>query len=64
MSIAICHPNMIIAIEIKNHGGFTSSISEKLVERHPHIYGDIEVNNEEEVKLNWEKIKLKKLAWS
>ena len=40
-------------------GDVASSISEKLVERHPHIYGDIEVNNEEEVKLNWEKIKLK-----
>ena len=35
------------------------SISEKLIERHPHIYGDIEVKNEEEVKQNWEKIKLK-----
>ena len=40
-------------------GDVASSISEKLVERHPHIYGDIKVNNEEEVKLNWEKIKLK-----
>lgn len=35
------------------------SISDKLIERHPHIYGDIEVKNEEEVKQNWEKIKLK-----
>src|SRR5689334_19284029 len=34
-------------------------ISEKLIVRHPHIYGDIKVNNEEDVKRNWEKIKLK-----
>ena len=35
------------------------AISEKLINRHPHIYGDIEVANEEEVKQNWEKLKLK-----
>ncbi len=34
-------------------------ICDKLIERHPHIYGDVEVQNEEEVKANWEKIKLK-----
>ncbi len=34
-------------------------ICEKLVVRHPHIYGDVTVNNEEDVKQNWEKIKLK-----
>ena len=37
----------------------TNSICEKLIERHPHIYGDVEVANEEEVKQNWEKLKLK-----
>ena len=31
----------------------------KLVERHPHIYGDVQVNNEQDVKDNWEKIKVK-----
>ncbi|RBW56371.1 nucleoside triphosphate pyrophosphohydrolase [Tenacibaculum sp. E3R01] len=36
-----------------------NSISDKLINRHPHIYGDIKVNNEEEVKQNWEKLKLK-----
>ncbi|CAL2102931.1 Nucleoside triphosphate pyrophosphohydrolase MazG [Tenacibaculum sp. 190130A14a] len=36
-----------------------NSISDKLVDRHPHIYGDVEVANEEEVKQNWEKLKLK-----
>jgi XTP/dITP diphosphohydrolase len=36
-----------------------SSICEKLIARHPHIYGDIKVNNEEDVKRNWEKLKLK-----
>jgi XTP/dITP diphosphohydrolase len=34
-------------------------ICEKLIHRHPHIYGDVEVANEEEVKQNWEKLKLK-----
>ena len=34
-------------------------ICNKLIKRHPHIYGDVEVNNEEEVKQNWEKLKLK-----
>jgi len=36
-----------------------NGICEKLIVRHPHIYGDVKVDNEEEVKLNWEKIKLK-----
>lgn len=35
------------------------SISDKLIFRHPHIYGDVEVSSEEEVKQNWEKLKLK-----
>ncbi len=34
-------------------------VCNKLVERHPHIYGDLQVNGEEEVKQNWEQIKLK-----
>ncbi|MDI3322048.1 nucleoside triphosphate pyrophosphohydrolase [Pinibacter soli] len=34
-------------------------ISEKLIFRHPHIYGDVQVNDEEDVKRNWEKLKLK-----
>lgn len=36
-----------------------NGVCEKLVNRHPHIYGDIEVENEEDVKRNWEQIKLK-----
>lgn len=36
-----------------------NAISDKLIERHPHIYGNIEVKDEEEVKQNWEKLKLK-----
>jgi len=35
------------------------NISEKLIFRHPHIYGDVNVANAEEVKNNWEKLKLK-----
>jgi XTP/dITP diphosphohydrolase len=45
-------------------GAFTitevlNGISDKLINRHPHIYSDTDVNNEEDVKRNWEKIKLK-----
>lgn len=36
-----------------------NSICDKLIHRHPHIYGDVKVANEEEVKQNWEKLKLK-----
>ena len=36
-----------------------NEICEKLIHRHPHIYGDVKVENEEEVKQNWEKLKLK-----
>ncbi len=36
-----------------------NSICEKLINRHPHIYGDVKVKDEEEVKRNWENIKLK-----
>ena len=36
-----------------------NSISEKLIYRHPHIYSDVEVKDEEEVKQNWERLKLK-----
>ncbi|MEL7269091.1 MAG: nucleoside triphosphate pyrophosphohydrolase [Bacteroidota bacterium] len=36
-----------------------NGICEKLISRHPHIYGDVEVENEEDVKRNWENLKLK-----
>ncbi|SDF20712.1 XTP/dITP diphosphohydrolase [Pricia antarctica] len=36
-----------------------NDICEKLINRHPHIYGDVEVNDEADVKRNWENIKLK-----
>jgi XTP/dITP diphosphohydrolase len=36
-----------------------NSICDKLINRHPHIYGDVKVKDEEEVKQNWENIKLK-----
>ncbi len=36
-----------------------NGICDKLVARHPHIYGDIKVEDDEEVKRNWEKLKLK-----
>lgn len=36
-----------------------TGICDKLVARHPHIYGDVKVENEEDVKRNWERLKLK-----
>lgn len=36
-----------------------NGICEKLIFRHPHIYGDVKVENEEDVKRNWEQLKLK-----
>lgn len=48
-------------------GAFTitdvlNGICEKLIRRHPHIYGDVQVEGEEQVKANWEKIKLMEKA--
>ena len=40
-------------------GDVANAICEKLIHRHPHIYGDVVVADEEEVKQNWEKLKLK-----
>jgi XTP/dITP diphosphohydrolase len=36
-----------------------NSICDKLIDRHPHVYGDIKVESEQQVKQNWEKLKLK-----
>ncbi len=36
-----------------------NAVCDKLIHRHPHIYGDLEVQDEEEVKKNWERLKLK-----
>src|SRR5699024_7000241 len=36
-----------------------NTICDKLISRHPHIYGDVDVADEDEVKRNWEKLKLK-----
>lgn len=35
-----------------------NDVCEKLINRHPHIYGDVKVKDEEEVKRNWEQLKL------
>jgi XTP/dITP diphosphohydrolase len=40
-------------------GDVANSISDKLIHRHPHIYGDVIVEDEEDVKRNWEQLKLK-----
>ncbi len=39
-------------------GDALNDLCDKLIKRHPHIYGDVQVQNEEDVKRNWEKIKL------
>lgn len=36
-----------------------NTLCDKLIHRHPHIYGDVKVKNAEQVKENWEKLKLK-----
>jgi XTP/dITP diphosphohydrolase len=50
-----------IASEVKafDMADVLNSICDKLIERHPHVYGDVEANDEKTVKENWEKIKLK-----
>lgn len=39
-------------------GDVAQTISEKLIRRHPHIFGDVNVNDEHDVARNWEKIKI------
>ncbi|MEM6966768.1 MAG: nucleoside triphosphate pyrophosphohydrolase [Bacteroidota bacterium] len=39
-------------------GDAIHAVCEKLIKRHPHIYGDVKVNGEEDVKKNWEQLKL------
>jgi MazG family protein len=50
-----------IGVEQKqfNFEDVINGIAEKLIFRHPHIYGDVKVKDEEEVKRNWENLKLK-----
>ncbi len=50
-----------IASELKafDMADVLDSICEKLIERHPHVYGDVVANDEKTVKENWEKIKLR-----
>ncbi len=45
--------NQFDIADVANH------ISDKLIKRHPHIYGDVKVADEEEVKRNWEALKMK-----
>ena len=40
-------------------GDITQSLSKKLIYRHPHIYGEVEVENDDDVKKNWEELKLR-----
>lgn len=50
-----------VIAEEKNHFNIDNvieSISEKLIRRHPHVFGETVINGKEEVKKNWEKIKL------
>jgi XTP/dITP diphosphohydrolase len=45
-------------------GDVLNGICEKLIKRHPHIYGDVKVNGEDDVKKNWEQLKLKEGNYS
>ena len=36
-----------------------NAVCDKLIHRHPHIYSDVKVSNEKDVKKNWERLKLK-----
>jgi MazG family protein len=40
-------------------GDAINAVCDKLIQRHPHIYGDVVVNDEEDVKRNWEQLKLR-----
>jgi XTP/dITP diphosphohydrolase len=40
-------------------GDVMNNVCEKLITRHPHVFGDVKVENEAEVKRNWERLKLK-----
>ncbi|TVQ77093.1 MAG: nucleoside triphosphate pyrophosphohydrolase [Flavobacteriales bacterium] len=44
--------------QVFDMGDVLNSVCDKLIERHPHIYGDVKAESEAEVKANWEKIKL------
>ena len=48
-----------IGSETGDFDNVANGVCDKLIIRHPHIYGDVKVDDEEDVKRNWEKIKLK-----
>lgn len=45
--------------ELFDMASIINTLCEKLISRHPHIYGDVKVEDEEEVKRNWEQLKMK-----
>ncbi len=57
--------HMVFYSKIADEQGFfdigdaLNSVCEKLIQRHPHIYGDVKVNGAEDVKRNWEQLKMK-----
>lgn len=59
----LCHIVFYAKIGSETHdfdiGDVSTAISQKLIDRHPHIYGDVKVKDEKEVKKNWEQLKLK-----
>ena len=50
---------IVVSIEGFDEKEAMSAISKKIIHRHPHIYGDVKVNNDDDVKRNWEQLKLK-----
>ena len=43
-----------------DYAGLVDSLCDKLVYRHPHVYGDVEADTPDQVKENWEALKLRK----
>lgn len=55
----VFHSNMADEEDHFNIGDVIFAIQEKLIRRHPHVFGDTEADNEQQVAENWENIKLK-----
>ena len=55
----VFHSNMASETETFNIGDVIYTLMDKLIRRHPHVFGEVNVNGEEQVAENWENIKLK-----
>lgn len=55
----VFYSRMASEVDAFDVGDVCNALCDKLIFRHPHIYGDVEANSPEEVKQNWEQIKLR-----